>query len=122
RTDSSILRFGGGAKATPYSGSTVVTTVNAGAQGLIRTLVMELAPSRVNAIHPRIVGDRPCWSAEPAQVLEGIRAKTPAGRLATMRDIVDAAVFLLTNPAVNGVDLAVDGGWHFMTWCRGGNT
>jgi len=33
-----------------------------------------------------------------------------------MRDIVDAAVFLLTNPAVNGVDLAVDGGWHFMTW------
>src|SRR5438067_1467893 len=76
----------------------------------------QLPPIRVNAIHPGIVGDSPYWSAKPAQVLEGVRAKTPAGRLATMRDIVDAAVFLLTNPAVNGVDLAVDGGWHFMTW------
>ncbi|TMD85515.1 MAG: SDR family oxidoreductase [Chloroflexi bacterium] len=115
-TDSSILIFGGGAKDKPYGGSTVVTTVNAGVQGLVRTLVMELAPIRVNAIHPGIVGDSPYWSAKPAQVLEGVRAKTPAGRLATMRDIVDAAVFLMTNPAVNGVDLAVDGGWHFMTW------
>ena len=29
-----------------------------------------------------------------------------------MRDIVAATVFLLENPAINGVDLIVDGGWH----------
>jgi NAD(P)-dependent dehydrogenase (short-subunit alcohol dehydrogenase family) len=34
------------------------------------------------------------------------------GRLARMDEIVDAAVFLLENTAVNGVDLIVDGGWH----------
>jgi NAD(P)-dependent dehydrogenase (short-subunit alcohol dehydrogenase family) len=114
--ESSVLIFGGGAKDKPYGGSTVVTTVNAGVMGLVRTLVMELAPVRVNAIHPVIVGDSPYWSAKPAAVLEGIRAKTPAGRLATMKDIVNGVVFLLTNPAANGVDLALDGGWHFMTW------
>ena len=114
--DGSILIFGGEAKDKPYGGSTVVTTVNAGVSGLVRTLVMELAPVRVNAIHPGIVGDSPYWSAKPAAVLEGIRAKTPAGRLAAMEDIVSGVVFLLTNPAANGIDLALDGGWHFMTW------
>jgi hypothetical protein len=28
-----------------------------------------------------------------------------------MDDIVGAAIFLLENPAVNGVNLPVDGGW-----------
>jgi NAD(P)-dependent dehydrogenase (short-subunit alcohol dehydrogenase family) len=114
--DSSILLFGGGAKDKPYPGSTMVTTVNAAVTGLVRALVMELAPVRVNAIHPGIVGDTPYWSSKPAPVLEGHRSKTPTGRLPTMADILDAAVFLLTNRSVNGVNLAVDGGWHFMTW------
>ena len=34
--------------------------------------------------------------------------------LATMADIVDATAFLLENPAVNGIDLRVDGGWMTM--------
>jgi hypothetical protein len=29
-----------------------------------------------------------------------------------MHEIVDAAVFLFENTAINGVDLIVDGGWH----------
>ncbi len=37
--------------------------------------------------------------------------RTPIGRLATMDEIVDAAIFLLENGAVNGVNLEVDGGW-----------
>ncbi len=111
-SDSSILLFGGGAKDKPYPGSTVVTTVNAAVTGLVRTLVIELAPVRVNAIHPGIVGDSPYWSAKPAPVLEGHRSRTPTGRLPTMQEIVDAAVFLLTNRSVNDVNLAVDGGWH----------
>ncbi len=114
--DSSILLFGGGAKDKPYPGSTMVTTVNAAVTGLVRALVMELAPVRVNAIHPGIVGDSPYWSSKPAPVLEGHRSKTPTGRLPTMADILDAALFLLTNRSVNGINLAVDGGWHFMTW------
>lgn len=113
--NSSILLFGGEAKDKPYGGSTMVTTVNAAISGLVRTLVMELAPVRVNAIHPGIVGDSPYWSAKPTAA-GGARSRTPTGRLARTEDVVNAAVFLLTNPAANGIDLPLDGGWHFMTW------
>jgi NAD(P)-dependent dehydrogenase (short-subunit alcohol dehydrogenase family) len=109
--ESAIVLFGGLAKDKPYPGSTTVTTINGGVTGLVRTLVSELAPVRTNAIHPGIVADSPFWSAKPPEVLEAVRAKTPTGRSMRMQDIVDAVVFLLENPAMNGVDLPVDGGW-----------
>jgi len=110
--DSSIVIFGGMARIRPYPGSTTVTTVNAGVIGLVRALSTELAPIRVNSIHPGIVGDSPFWSDKPPQVLEAFRAGTLTGKLATMADVVSATEFLLENPAVNGVDLVVDGGWR----------
>jgi NAD(P)-dependent dehydrogenase (short-subunit alcohol dehydrogenase family) len=109
--DTSIVVFGGQAKERPYPGSTTVSTVNAGVTGLVHTLASELAPIRVNAVHPGIVGDSPFWSAKPAEVLDQYISRTPIGRLATMADVVDAVVFLLHNRSVNGVDLTVDGGW-----------
>lgn len=106
--DGSIVVFGGLAKDRPYPGSTTVSTVNGGVTGMVHTLAVELAPIRVNALHPGIVGDSPYWSGKP---LEAVIARTPAGRLATMSDVVDAVVFLLRNRSVNGVGLNVDGGW-----------
>jgi len=85
--------------------------VNGGISGLVRTLAVELAPIRVNALHPGIVGDSPAWKDKPPAVLENVLARTPTGRLATMDDIAGAAEFLLENRAVNGVNLEVDGGW-----------
>jgi NAD(P)-dependent dehydrogenase (short-subunit alcohol dehydrogenase family) len=109
--DASILLFGGLALRRPYPGSTTVTTVNGGISGLVRTLAVELAPIRVNALHPGIVGDSPAWEGKPPAVLESVRARTPTGRLATMDDVAGAAEFLLENRAVNGVNLEIDGGW-----------
>jgi NAD(P)-dependent dehydrogenase (short-subunit alcohol dehydrogenase family) len=106
--ESAIVMFGGLAKDRPYPGSTTVSTVNGGIVGLVRTLVSELAPIRVNALHPGIVGDSPFWSGKN---LDHILARTPTKRLTQMADIVDAVRFLLENPAMNGVDLRVDGGW-----------
>ena len=106
--DSSIVLFGGLAKDRPYPGSTTVSTVNGGIVGLTRTLVWELAPIRVNAIHPGIVEDSPFWSGKD---LSAFLARTPTKRMNRMADIVDAVRFLLENPAVNGIDLRVDGGW-----------
>ncbi|MFJ8630125.1 SDR family oxidoreductase [Streptomyces sp. NPDC093568] len=109
--DSAIVLFGGQAKERPYPGATTVATVNAGVRGLVHTLAVELAPVRVNAVHPGVVGDSPHWAGKPQEVLEGVRTRTPTGRLATMGDIVDAVDFLLRNRSVNAVELAVDGGW-----------
>jgi NAD(P)-dependent dehydrogenase (short-subunit alcohol dehydrogenase family) len=109
--DASVVLFGGRAKDRPYPGSTTVTTVNGGIASVINTLGVELAPIRFNAIHPGIVGDSPYWVDKP---LDAVISRTPTKRLATMQDIVDATVFLLENPSVNGTNLYVDGGWMLM--------
>ena len=108
--DASILLFGGLALRRPYVGSTTVTTVNGGVTGLVHTMAVELAPVRVNAIHPGVIGDSPHWVAKPPEALDRIRARTPLGRLVTTEEIVDASLFLLENGGVNGVNLDVDGG------------
>ncbi len=107
---SSVVLFGGLAKERPYPGSTTVSTVNGGISALVRTMAIELAPVRVNALHPGIVADSPYW-IDKQEMLERVRSRTPTGRLVTMQDIVQGVVFLLENPSVNGVDLNVDGGW-----------
>jgi NAD(P)-dependent dehydrogenase (short-subunit alcohol dehydrogenase family) len=109
--DAGIVLFGGLAKERPYPGSTTVTTVNGAISSMIRTLARELAPVRVNAIHPGVVGDSPAWSGKPAEVLDALISRTPCGRLATMDDVAHATLFLLDNQSVNGVNLDVDGGW-----------
>jgi NAD(P)-dependent dehydrogenase (short-subunit alcohol dehydrogenase family) len=108
---SSIVVFGGRAKDKPYPGSTTVSTVNGGVIGMVATMALELAPIRVNGLHPGIVGDSPFWAGKPEAVLEGYRSKTPTGHLATMADIVGAVDFLLENGSVNAQQLYVDGGW-----------
>jgi NAD(P)-dependent dehydrogenase (short-subunit alcohol dehydrogenase family) len=109
--DGSIVLYGGMAKDRPYPGSTTITTVNGGVMTMIHTLAVELAPIRVNAVHPAVVGDSPYWSAQPASVLEPLIARTPIGRLVTVDEVVNATIFLLENRAITGVNLRVDGGW-----------
>jgi NAD(P)-dependent dehydrogenase (short-subunit alcohol dehydrogenase family) len=108
--DSSIVLFGGQAKDRPYPGSTTVSTVNGGISGMVKSLAWELAPIRVNAIHPGIVGDSPYWHGKPDSILEGHTSKTITKKLATMAEIVDGTRFLLENASVDGVDLVVDNG------------
>jgi len=105
--DAAIVMFGGLALMRPYPGSTTVSTVNGGVIGLMHSLIVELAPIRVNVIHPGIVGNSPYWRDRD---LGAVVARTPCGRLAEMADIVDAVAFLLRNSVVNGVSLNVDGG------------
>lgn len=109
--ESSILVYGGLARDRPYPGSTTVTTVNGGVTALVRTLVIELAPIRVNAIHNGIVGDSPQWKDMAPERHTALVDRTPIGRLVTMEESMNAARFLLENAGVNGVNLALDGGW-----------
>jgi len=109
--EASIVLFGGLAKERPYPGSTTVTTVNGGIHTMVHTLAVELAPIRVNAVHPGVIGDSPAWNGKPPEVLERIRVRTPIGRLARMDEVAGSVLFLLDNQAVNGVNLNVDGGW-----------
>ncbi|QJU54159.1 SDR family oxidoreductase [Herbiconiux sp. KACC 21604] len=109
--DTGIVLFGGRAKDLPYPGSTTVSSINGGVTGLINTLALEIAPIRVNALHPGIIGDSPFWANKPEGVLDGYESRTPGGKLATMADVVDATQFLLRNRGVSAVNLYVDRGW-----------
>src|SRR5690606_14123873 len=109
--DASIVLFGGRAKDRPYPGSPTVTTVNGAVTSMVVTLALELAPTRVNALHPGIVGDSPIGKHKE---LSQVTARTPNGKLATMADVVDATVFLLENESINGINLHIDGGWMLM--------
>src|SRR5204863_8229599 len=101
--DAAILIFGGLARDRPYPGSTTVTTVNGAVTGLVRTLVIELAPRRVNAIHPAIVGDSPQWRDMPEEQHQALVARTPVGRLGTMGEVAGATRLLLENRAIHGM-------------------
>ena len=109
-TTGSIVLFGGLAKERP------VPRVDDGLDGERRChrhgafAGGQLAPMRVNALHPGIVGDSPFWSGKDAATA-AVRDRTPTGRNVAMADIVDAVDFLVRNRSVNGIDLFVDGGW-----------
>lgn len=106
----SAVLFGGLASERPYPGSTSITTVNGAVSSLIRTLAVELAPVRFNAIHPGIISDSPAWR-DKTEAIKNIEKRTPGGRLATTGDVVHSVDFLFTNRGVNGINLVIDGGW-----------
>ena len=108
--NASIVLFGGLAKERPYPGSTTVSSVNGAVTSMVGTLAIELAPVRVNAIHPGIIGDSPYWAGKSEAIARTV-ARTPIGRLATMQEVAHATLFLLDNEGVIGVNLIVDGGW-----------
>jgi NAD(P)-dependent dehydrogenase (short-subunit alcohol dehydrogenase family) len=103
----SVVLLGGLAKDRPYPGSTMVTATNGGVSALARTMAVELAPVRVNVLHPGVVGDSPKWEGLD---LAHVVGRTPIGRTVTVDEVVDAVDFLLRNGAVNAVDLELDGG------------
>ena len=76
----SAVLFGGLASERPYPGSTSITTVNGAVSSLIRTLAVELAPVRFNAIHPGIISDSPAWEDKKEAIAQHREAH--AGRAA----------------------------------------
>ena len=107
RPGASVVLFGGLAKDKPYPGSTMVTVFNQGVSGLVKTLAIEIAPHRVNAVHPAAVGDSPNWRDFKNHPHV---PRTPIGRLVTMDEVAGATEFLLANTGINGQDLIIDGG------------
>lgn len=109
RVESSIVLFGGMAKESPYPGSTTISTINAGVNGLMRTLALQVSPIRVNSVHPGVVGDSPAWE-DSRELLQKIVDKTPTQRITRTEDVVQTVHFLMDNLGVNAVELFVDGG------------
>jgi NAD(P)-dependent dehydrogenase (short-subunit alcohol dehydrogenase family) len=85
-----------------------------GLNSVTRGLAIEYAASgiRVNAIAPGIV-DTPMHDPENHKSLKNLH---PIARLATVQEIVDAALFLVGAPFITGEVIHVDGGAHAGRW------
>jgi NAD(P)-dependent dehydrogenase (short-subunit alcohol dehydrogenase family) len=109
----SFTLFSGVAAFKPAVGYMGVAITNGAADFLARSLALELAPIRVNAISPGVI-DTGIWDSlgeeGKEQYFAHFRARNPARRIGSVEDIADAVMFAMTNPFLTGVTLRVDGG------------
>lgn len=85
-----------------------------GLETITRHLAMEYAKDgiRVNAVAPGVV-DTPLHSKTPRDVMQSL---SPMGRISTVKEIIDAVMYLTDAASVTGDILYVDGGAHFGRW------
>jgi NAD(P)-dependent dehydrogenase (short-subunit alcohol dehydrogenase family) len=109
----SILIFAGVASAKIAVGTMGVAITNSSAEVLARSLALELAPIRVNAISPGVI-DTGAWDAfgeqGKADYFTHISSSNPARRIGTVQDIASGVIFALTNRFLTGTTLHIDGG------------
>jgi len=94
-------------------GQTNYVASKAGVIGMTKVWARELGRNniRVNAIAPGFTATEMVM-AMPEKILEGMKGRTPLGRLGQPRDIANAYLFLASDEAsfISGVTLRVDGG------------
>jgi len=109
----SVVFVSGVASVTPMRGGSATGAVNGAIESLVRTLAVELAPVRVNAVSPGIIST-PTWDAMDTSDREAMFARLaaalPAARVGTADDVAEAIWLLLTNGFVTGAVIPVDGG------------
>ena len=111
--EGSITLTAGAAAWSPMPGGAITAAVNGAIAALVRTLAVELAPVRVNAVSPGIVRT-PTWDAIPAEqrtaMYEKVGRHLPAGRIGEPEDVAQAYLFLMENGFATGTVVHVDGG------------
>jgi NAD(P)-dependent dehydrogenase (short-subunit alcohol dehydrogenase family) len=85
-----------------------------GLNAVIKSLAIEYAKEgiRFNAVAPGIV-DTPMHIDDPKDFL---RTLQPMGKIASVKDVIDAVLFLADAGQVTGEVLHVDGGSHAGRW------
>lgn len=94
-------------------GTLGVAITNGAADVLARSLALELAPLRVNAVSPGVI-DTGAWDGlgdqGKAEYVADISARNPAGRIGTAEDVAGAVLYALTSTFLTGQTLHIDGG------------
>jgi NAD(P)-dependent dehydrogenase (short-subunit alcohol dehydrogenase family) len=109
----SFVIFSGDAAFKIKIGQLAVAITNGAADTLTRSLAVELAPIRVNAISPGII-DTGAWDGlgeeGKNQLYKGATETNPARRIGQSEDVANAVIFCMTNTFLTGTTLKVDGG------------
>jgi NAD(P)-dependent dehydrogenase (short-subunit alcohol dehydrogenase family) len=109
----SLLFIGGTGGRRPGVGLAIVTTLTAALPALAENLAIELAPTRVNVIAPGFV-DTPLSAALLGDQIdarrEQLRETLPIGRVVGPADVAALALQVMSNGAITGATLDIDGG------------
>jgi len=101
-----------GAVAAP--GNAAYTAAKHGVVGMTKNAAAEYGAQglRVNAVGPGYI-DTPLLAAAPKEVVSGLEAKHPLGRLGTAEEVANVTTFLLSDKAsfMTGSYVLVDGGY-----------
>lgn len=116
KTGGSIVNITSTMVDHPIAGvnSSVPMITKGGLDAVTRSLAMEYVKQgiRVNAVAPGIV-DTPMHEGNPRDFL---RTLQPMGEISSVKDVVDAIVYLTEAGQVTGEVLHVDGGAHVGRW------
>ena len=116
KTGGSIVTITAALARNPIRGVTAAVPMitKGGLETITQHLAMEYAKDgiRVNAVAPGVVLT-PMHRDTPKDVMESL---SPMGRPSTVKDIVDAVMYVTDAATVTGDILYVDGGAHFGRW------
>jgi len=97
----------------PRMNSAIIAAANGALESLARSLALELAPVRVNAVSPGII-DTPIRAAMPEEARRDMLAKTaaalPVGRVGVGEDIARQILAFMTIGFATGSIVYLDGG------------
>src|SRR5882724_10386111 len=116
KTGGSIVTITAALAANPIAGvkASVPMITKGGLDTITKHLAMEYAKDgiRFNAVAPGVV-DTPLHKNDAKEVLQSLN---PMGVLSSVKDIVDAVMYLTDAATVTGDTLYVDGGAHVGRW------
>lgn len=112
RPGGSLILTTGISPARPVVGYASHGAISAALESLVRTLALELAPLRVNAICPGVIETEKLFAELPAEAhISRVHSENvPTNRLGRPEDAAHTYLFALTNPHLTGQILVVDGG------------
>jgi NAD(P)-dependent dehydrogenase (short-subunit alcohol dehydrogenase family) len=113
RIDGSLTLVSGYLSVRPRPNSAIIGAINGALESLARSLALELAPVRVNAVSPGII-DTPIRAAMPEEARRDMLAKTaaalPVGRVGLGEDVARQILAFMTIGFATGSIVYLDGG------------
>jgi NAD(P)-dependent dehydrogenase (short-subunit alcohol dehydrogenase family) len=117
RPGGSIVLMSGNVAARPGAGWMIGAAVCGAVEAITRTLAVELAPLRVNAIAPGIVRTelwRELSETERDQMFTQTARALPVGRVGEARDVAQSIAYVLADGYVSGTVVEVNGGGNLV--------